>query len=36
MTPIDWILLSISIVFVIACAAYTRRYVKSVADFMAG
>ncbi|HEX4056335.1 MAG TPA: hypothetical protein VHX86_18900 [Tepidisphaeraceae bacterium] len=36
MQPIDWILTVFPIVLVIACAVYTRRYVKSVADFMAG
>ncbi len=36
MQAIDWILTVIPILLVIACAIYTRRYVKSVADFMAG
>ncbi len=36
MHPIDWILTVLPILFVIACAVYTRRYVKSVADFVAG
>jgi Na+/proline symporter len=36
MQTIDWILTVIPIIGVIACAVYTRRYVKSVADFMAG
>lgn len=36
MQAIDWILTVFPIVLVIACAVYTRRYVKSVADFMAG
>jgi solute:Na+ symporter, SSS family len=36
MTWIDWVLLAAPIPVVIAFAAYTRRYVKSVADFLAG
>jgi solute:Na+ symporter, SSS family len=36
MQPIDWALTILPILVVIACAVYTRRYVKSVADFMAG
>ena len=36
MQPIDWILTVLPILLVFGCAAYTRRYVKSVADFMAG
>jgi SSS family solute:Na+ symporter len=36
MQSIDWILTVAPILLVIACAIYTRRYVKSVADFMAG
>lgn len=36
MHPIDWALTVLPILGVIACAVYTRRYVKSVADFMAG
>lgn len=36
MQPIDWALTIFPILLVIACAIYTRRYVKSVADFMAG
>jgi SSS family solute:Na+ symporter len=36
MQPIDWVLTVLPILFVIACAVYTRRYVKSVADFVAG
>jgi SSS family solute:Na+ symporter len=36
MQAIDWILTVLPILLVIACAVYTRRYVKSVADFMAG
>jgi len=33
---IDWVLLAAPIPVVIAFAAYTRRYVRSVADFLAG
>src|SRR5580700_2245180 len=36
MQPIDWALTILPILGVIACAVYTRRYVKGVADFMAG
>src|SRR5580658_3519083 len=36
MQPIDWALPIFPILLVIWCAIYTRRYVKSVADFMAG
>jgi len=36
MQPIDWALTIFPIFLVIGCAIYTRRYVKSVADFMAG
>jgi solute:Na+ symporter, SSS family len=36
MQPIDWALTIFPILLVIAIAIYTRRYVKSVADFMAG
>jgi SSS family solute:Na+ symporter len=36
MQPIDWVLTIFPILLVIACALYTRRYVRSVADFMAG
>jgi SSS family solute:Na+ symporter len=36
MQAIDWILTVFPILLVIVCAVYTRRYVKSVADFMAG
>src|SRR5271154_6535214 len=33
---IDWVLLALPVPVVIAFAAYTSRFVKSVADFMAG
>jgi len=33
---IDWILLALPVVLVIGCAIYTRRYIRSVADFVAG
>ena len=36
MHSIDWILVVVPIVVVVAVAIYTRRYVKSVADFLAG
>jgi solute:Na+ symporter, SSS family len=36
MSEIDWVLTILPILGVIACAVYTRRYVKGVADFMAG
>src|SRR5437773_129569 len=36
MQPIDWILVIIPLVGVLALAFYTKRYVKSVADFLAG
>src|SRR3954471_7416486 len=36
MHVIDWILLAIPIAAILAFAIYTRRYVKSVADFLAG
>src|ERR1700676_1559157 len=36
MTWIDWLLLAAPIPLVLGCALYVRRYVKSVADFMAG
>ena len=35
MQPIDWIFLAAPIALVIGVAMYTRRYVKSVADFLA-
>src|SRR3954470_14026194 len=33
---IDWLLVVIPIALVISIAAYTKRYVKSVADFLSG
>ena len=36
MAWIDWVLLAAPVPIVVAFAAYTRRYVKSVADFLAG
>jgi SSS family solute:Na+ symporter len=36
MQSIDWILLACPILMVIAFAAYTRRFVKGVADYVAG
>jgi SSS family solute:Na+ symporter len=36
MQLIDWILLAVPILLVIAVAAYTRHFMRSVADFMAG
>jgi SSS family solute:Na+ symporter len=36
MHVIDWMLLGVPIAAVLAFAVYTRRYVKSVADFLAG
>src|SRR5439155_17897491 len=36
MHPIDWILSAVPIVLVLSLAIYTRRFVKSVADFLAG
>jgi SSS family solute:Na+ symporter len=33
---IDWLLVIIPIVFVLGVAAYTKRYVRSVADFLSG
>jgi solute:Na+ symporter, SSS family len=36
MQTIDWILTIAPILLVIGCAIYTRQYVRSVADFMAG
>ena len=35
MALLDWILVSISLLIVFAAAAYTRQFVKSVADFVA-
>jgi solute:Na+ symporter, SSS family len=36
MTRIDWILTFVPVVVALIFAAYTRRYVRSVADFIAG
>jgi len=36
MQLIDWILVVVPIAFVLAIALYTRRFVRSVADFLAG
>ncbi len=36
MQPIDWLLLILPVGMIIAAAMYTRRYVRSVADFVAG
>ena len=36
MHPIDWVLTALPILLVLTLALYTRRYVKSVADFLAG
>jgi solute:Na+ symporter, SSS family len=36
MNWIDWFLMAVPVPLVLGCALYTRRYVKSVADFMAG
>ena len=36
MQSIDWILLAVPILLLIAVAAYTRHFMRSVADFMAG
>src|SRR5256885_154754 len=36
MQPIDWLLLLIPLLLILAFAIYTRRFVKSVADFLAG
>jgi len=33
---IDWLLLALPLPLVVGCALYAQRYVKSVADFMAG
>jgi SSS family solute:Na+ symporter len=35
MQPIDWILVAATLALVIGVAVYTRRFVKSVADFLA-
>ena len=34
MYPIDWVLVSASLLLVVAIGLYTQRYVKSVADFI--
>src|SRR5215207_9282709 len=36
MQPIDWILVAATLALVLFVALYTRRFVKSVADFLAG
>ncbi|HEY9249038.1 MAG TPA: sodium:proline symporter [Rariglobus sp.] len=36
MHTIDWLIVSLPFIFIIGLAVYTRRYVRSVADFMAG
>src|SRR5207249_3534275 len=36
MQTIDWILVVVPLLVVLAVAFYTRRYVKSVADFLSG
>ncbi|HEY8933098.1 MAG TPA: sodium:proline symporter [Rariglobus sp.] len=36
MHPVDWLLVILPFAIIIGLAAYTRRYVRSVADFMAG
>ena len=36
MQPIDWLLLLIPLLLILAFAIYTRQFVKSVADFLAG
>jgi solute:Na+ symporter, SSS family len=36
MSWIDWAIAGASVAFVFACALYTKRYNRSVADFMAG
>jgi SSS family solute:Na+ symporter len=36
MTTIDWCIVCIPLLVVLAIALYTRRYLRSVADFMAG
>src|SRR5436190_2670078 len=36
MQPIDWLLLLIPLLLILAVALYTRRFVRSVADFLAG
>jgi len=36
MQPIDWTLIALALLLILAIAIYTRRYMKSVADFMSG
>src|SRR6266550_4449603 len=36
MRPIDWLLVAVPLGAILALALYTRRFVKSVADFLAG
>ena len=36
MQPIDWLILTLPVVICCGIAVYTRRYVRGVADFMAG
>ena len=36
MQAIDWVLVAATLALVLAFALYTRRFVKSVADFLAG
>ena len=36
MQSLDWILVVVPIAVVLAFAVYTKRYVKSVADFLSG
>src|SRR5262245_34706280 len=36
MQSIDWILVAVPILLILLFALYTRRFVKSVADFLAG
>src|SRR3954467_5673009 len=36
MQPVDWLLVVLPVLLVLGFALYTRRFVKSVADFLAG
>jgi SSS family solute:Na+ symporter len=36
MKPLDWIIICVPLLIVLAIALYTRRFLKSVADFMSG
>jgi SSS family solute:Na+ symporter len=36
MDPLDWLMVALSVVLVLGFGAYTRRLMKSVADFVAG